>query len=279
MAKKVYAVAAGYKTGLFDAWDGADGARAQVDGFRGARYRSFPTVEAALQWLSEQPNAPTPVVTSRPVVQASLPLTPVQPTPSVAAERNAPEALTAAAQNAAAVPTAATAGSPASTAVKEVPADAPQIAVHLYSEAAGPLGPGAYAALVLHGEREVVFSGAHDETTANRQHLRGLAAALTFLKCPCHVTVYTASGYAAERVGERLTYWQRHYWNTESGDPVQHADLWMRLAALLDQHRVTFASADSALANRLRELAQAAIAVTPHIQDFAQPPWQAAAPE
>lgn len=58
MAKKFYAVKAGRKTGIFLTWDQC---KAQVDGFKCAAYKSFPTEEEALLYLGlgqEQPELP-----------------------------------------------------------------------------------------------------------------------------------------------------------------------------------------------------------------------------
>ena len=49
MAKKYYAVRAGRKTGVFETWDQC---KAQVMGFSGASYKSFPTREEAEAFVS-----------------------------------------------------------------------------------------------------------------------------------------------------------------------------------------------------------------------------------
>lgn len=50
MAKsKFYVVVKGRQTGIFKCWDG--GAREQVDGYKGAIYRAFTTLELAEEWF------------------------------------------------------------------------------------------------------------------------------------------------------------------------------------------------------------------------------------
>lgn len=49
MAKKVYAVRVGRKTGLFTSWAEC---KAQVDGFMGARYKGFMSAQEAMDWLN-----------------------------------------------------------------------------------------------------------------------------------------------------------------------------------------------------------------------------------
>lgn len=48
--KKFYAVAVGRKNGIFTDWGSAE---AQVKGFAGAKYKSFPTEKEALSWLED----------------------------------------------------------------------------------------------------------------------------------------------------------------------------------------------------------------------------------
>ncbi len=48
--KKVYAVAAGHKPGIYDNWPEAE---KQVVGFKGARYKGFTDREEALTWLND----------------------------------------------------------------------------------------------------------------------------------------------------------------------------------------------------------------------------------
>lgn len=48
VSKKVYAVRTGFHSGLFYSWDEA---RKEIDGFKGAEYRSFSTEEEALAYL------------------------------------------------------------------------------------------------------------------------------------------------------------------------------------------------------------------------------------
>ncbi len=50
MKKKVYAVAVGRRSGLFADWPSAE---AQVKGFAGAKYRSFPSEREARAWLAD----------------------------------------------------------------------------------------------------------------------------------------------------------------------------------------------------------------------------------
>lgn len=55
MAKKnYYAVARGYKPGIYRTWYGEEGAEVQVNGYQGALYKGFVTLQEAQQWLEQQ---------------------------------------------------------------------------------------------------------------------------------------------------------------------------------------------------------------------------------
>ena len=51
--KKFYAVAAGRQPGIYTQWFGKTGAHAQVDGFQGARYKGFATIEEARAFVRD----------------------------------------------------------------------------------------------------------------------------------------------------------------------------------------------------------------------------------
>lgn len=57
MAKKVYAVRKGRKTGIFDTWDEC---QKQVSGFSGAEYKSFVSREGAMEFLGDLPRQTMP---------------------------------------------------------------------------------------------------------------------------------------------------------------------------------------------------------------------------
>ncbi len=60
--KKVYAVAKGRRTGVFDKWFGPGGAHEQIDGFPKAVFKGFPSREAAEEWLAKRGSDSAPPV-------------------------------------------------------------------------------------------------------------------------------------------------------------------------------------------------------------------------
>ncbi|WP_322490099.1 ribonuclease HI [Chloroflexus sp.] len=75
--QQYYLVVRGRQPGLYQQWQGANGAQAQVDGFPNALYKRFATLVAAREWVATLPPA------ERAQAQALLPAeaeTPVSPT-------------------------------------------------------------------------------------------------------------------------------------------------------------------------------------------------------
>jgi ribonuclease HI len=73
--KKYYAVARGRNTGIFSAWFGPGGAEAQIKEFPGARFKGFPTIEEARQWLASgaASGKPKPATTGQAKAHDRLP--------------------------------------------------------------------------------------------------------------------------------------------------------------------------------------------------------------
>ncbi len=55
--KKYYAVARGRNPGIYTAWFGPSGAEAQIRSYPGARYKGFPSIEEAREWMENQEQA------------------------------------------------------------------------------------------------------------------------------------------------------------------------------------------------------------------------------
>jgi len=55
--KKYYAVFRGRNRGIYTTWFGAGGAEAQVRGYTGARYKGFPSLAEAREWMENQTEA------------------------------------------------------------------------------------------------------------------------------------------------------------------------------------------------------------------------------
>jgi ribonuclease HI len=99
-------------------------------------------------------------------------------------------------------------------------------------------GPGGWAAILAFRNVVKELSGAEAKTTNNRMELTAAAAALEALKRPCHVVIHTDSQYLKNGITRWVTGWVRKGWKSSIGDPVANIDLWQRILAAAEVHRV-----------------------------------------
>ena len=119
--------------------------------------------------------------------------------------------------------------------------------VHLYTDGAcsGNPGPGGWAFILRHPAtgKEVEEFGAEPETTNNRMELMAVIRGLEKLKRPTSVLLYADSQYVGKGLTEWMPKWKRNGWKRGTGrdaKPVMNVEMWQRLDALLEMHRVTF---------------------------------------
>jgi ribonuclease HI len=124
-------------------------------------------------------------------------------------------------------------------------AAAPPELVRLFTDGAcsGNPGPGGWAFILQHPAtgHSIEKSGAERQTTNNRMELAGVIEGLSALKRPCEVELVTDSQYVAKGISEWMPTWKRQGWRRKERNgfkPVINVDLWQRLDALLEVHRV-----------------------------------------
>ena len=223
MQKKIYAVRRGRTTGLFLSW--AD-CKKQVDGFPGARFKSFTDATEAWKWLNgEETTAPKRTGApkkSRQTAKTAAPSQPLRP-------------------------------------------DEEQDFV-IYTDGSclrNPDGPGGWAVVacnVATGEVTELCDG-NPSTTNNRMELLGAITALQSLHEPCQVSLYTDSQYLANAINLGwLRGWKQKGWRRKDGE-LKNVDLWQTLDGLLQTHKVQFfwvkGHADNVYNNRCDALAVA----------------------
>ena len=102
----------------------------------------------------------------------------------------------------------------------------------------GNPGPGGWGALLRMGGTEKELSGGETPTTNNRMELMAVISALTALKRPCDVVIWTDSQYVQKGISEWIHGWKARNWVTSAKAPVKNADLWKQLDAIAAQHQV-----------------------------------------
>ena len=105
----------------------------------------------------------------------------------------------------------------------------------------GNPGVGGFGCILRYGGHEKELSGAHGDTTNNRMEMTAAITALESLKRPCRVHLTTDSQYLVKGMTEWLPGWIRKQWINSKKEPVMNRDLWERLLALSNIHRIEWA--------------------------------------
>ena len=113
-----------------------------------------------------------------------------------------------------------------------------EVVVYTDGACKGNPGPGGWGALLRSGEHTKELFGGERLTTNNRMELMAPIEALASLNQPCVVTIYTDSQYLRNGIGTWIHGWKARGWKTADHKPVKNVDLWQRLDALVQQHRV-----------------------------------------
>jgi ribonuclease HI len=128
----------------------------------------------------------------------------------------------------------------------------------------GNPGPGGWGVVLRAGSNVKELFGGEPATTNNRMELKAAIEALTALKVPCKVDLYTDSVYVRSGIMEWLPVWRTRGWRTADKKPVKNEDLWRRLDDARGRHQVVWhwvrGHAEDPLNHRVDALAVAAMA-------------------
>ena len=114
--------------------------------------------------------------------------------------------------------------------------------VQLYTDGAcrGNPGKGGWGAILVYGAYEKELSGGERETTNTRMELTAAIKGLSALKEPCEVTLYSDSKYIVDAyLNGWVDSWQAAGWR-RGREELKNPDLWERLYALTNIHKVSF---------------------------------------
>ena len=134
--------------------------------------------------------------------------------------------------------------------------------VTIYTDGAcsGNPGPGGWGAILMYKEKKLELSGFEAHTTNNRMELLAPIEALSRLKEPCEVDVFSDSAYLVNAFLQNwLTNWVRRGWLKSDKKPVENRDLWEQLLKFTHIHQIKWhkvkGHADNPWNNRCDELA------------------------
>lgn len=134
-----------------------------------------------------------------------------------------------------------------------------QVTIYTDGACSGNPGPGGWGAILLYKDTLRELSGGEEHTTNNRMELLGAISALSALKEPCEIELYTDSQYIANAINKGwLSGWKAKNWKRKDGE-LKNIDLWQELDRLLNTHAVSFhwvkGHAENQYNNRCDELA------------------------
>lgn len=117
--------------------------------------------------------------------------------------------------------------------------NADTITIHTDGACLGNPGPGGWGAVLQMNEHRKELSGGFRLTTNNRMELLAVIEALSALKQPSKVALFSDSKYFLDAFRQGwIDKWKKNGWLTAAKKPVKNQDLWMKLSPLLDEHDV-----------------------------------------
>lgn len=112
--------------------------------------------------------------------------------------------------------------------------------ITIYTDGAckGNPGPGGWGVLLEYNGSKKTLHGGEAQTTNNRMEMMAAISALETLREACDVTLFTDSKYVMQGLTEWLPGWKARGWRTASKQPVKNQDLWERLDAAVQRHKI-----------------------------------------
>lgn len=123
---------------------------------------------------------------------------------------------------------------------------------------------GAYGIVLIYNDVKKEIKKSFVNTTNNIMELSAVIDALSMLKEPCSVKIYSDSAYVVNAINQNwIKSWIKNGWRTSSKEPVKNRELWEKLIKLMEMHEVNFIKVkghtDNLYNNRCDELANEAM--------------------
>ena len=115
--------------------------------------------------------------------------------------------------------------------------------VQIYTDGAcsGNPGPGGWGAILSYNGIEKELSGGEKQTTNNRMELIGVISALSALKEPCIVELWSDSKYVIDALEKGWAMgWRKRGWVKSDKKPALNPDLWEQLLTLTEKHEMHY---------------------------------------
>ncbi len=116
----------------------------------------------------------------------------------------------------------------------------PRVVIYTDGSCKGNPGPGGWGAWLTSGSHSLDLFGGESHTTNNRMELTAVIEALTALKAPSEVELYTDSQYVRQGITSWIHNWKRRGWVTTDKKPVKNDDLWRALDEATQRHTISW---------------------------------------
>lgn len=129
--------------------------------------------------------------------------------------------------------------------------------VTIYTDGAcrGNPGPGGWGVVLNYDGHEKHLFGGELDTTNNRMELLAAIKALSALREPCDVELFTDSKYVMQGIKEWLFNWKKNNWKTAGKKDVKNKDLWQQLDKETQRHNINWSWVKGHSGNPGNELA------------------------
>lgn len=123
---------------------------------------------------------------------------------------------------------------------------------------------GGYGAILMYGDKSKEIKKGFFDTTNNIMEITAVIEALSLLKEPCSVELYSDSAYVVNAFNQGwVEKWIRNGWRTANKEEVKNKALWEELIKLTAYHEVKFIKvkghSDNQYNNRCDKLANEAM--------------------
>ena len=123
--------------------------------------------------------------------------------------------------------------------------DMPKVKIYTDGACSHNPGKGGYGIVLIYNKNEEVIqktiSKGFLNTTNNRMELLAVVEALSALKKPCEVELYSDSKYVIDAINKNwLGGWIKRGWKTADKSPVKNIDLWQKFLEAKKLHKISF---------------------------------------
>lgn len=114
----------------------------------------------------------------------------------------------------------------------------PKVEIYTDGGCRGNPGLGGWGVILKYGDVVKELKGGDLHTTNNQMELMAAIQAFEALKRPCEVNLTTDSQYVKNGITQWIQNWKKKNWKTAANKPVKNKELWQRLDAAIEPHKV-----------------------------------------